>query len=134
MAVRSVKSQTIQTPPSVKKCKKTLILLANSKPDAAKKIIKSAGGSVLKAISEICLNMLNGVINLSSTQKKKLRKHRAVMRKLTEKNTLATRRKLVQTGSFIGSLLSIAVPLLIKGISALVSHSRSKKAKKARRL
>ena len=130
MAVRSVKSQTIQTPPSVKKCKKTLILLANSKPDAAKKIIKSAGGSVLKAISEICLNMLNGVINLSSTQKKKLKKHRAVMRKLTEKNTLTTRRKLLQKGNFIGSLLSIGLPLLIKGISALVSYSRSKKSKK----
>ena len=130
MAVRSVKSQTVKTPPSVKKCQKTLVLLANSKPKVARKIIKSAGGNVLKAISEICLNMLNGVINLSSNQKKKLKKHRAVMRKLTEKNTLTTRRKLLQKGNFIGSLLSIGLPLLIKGISALVSYSRSKKSKK----
>ena len=69
----------IKTPPSVKKVQKTLILLANAKPSAAKKIIKNASHNVLKAVSEICLNMLNGVVNLSVTHKKieKIPKHDA---------------------------------------------------------
>ena len=133
MAARTVKTQTIQTPASIQKVKKTLVLLANAKPTVAKKIIKSASGNVVKAISEICLNMLNGVINLSSTHKKKLKKYRSTMRKLTEKNTIASRRKLIQRGNFVGSLLSIGLPLLVKGISALVSHIKSKKSKKSRR-
>ena len=124
----------IKTPPSVKKVQKTLILLANAKPSAAKKIIKNASHNVLKAVSEICLNMLNGVVNLSVSHKKKLKKYRNTMRKLAEKNTsLTARRKLMQRGGFIGSVLGIGLPLLVKGISALVSHIRNKKAKKSRR-
>ena len=56
------------------------------------------------------------------------------MRKLAKKNTsLTARRKLMQRGGFIGSVLGIGLPLLVKGISALVSHIRNKKAKKSRR-
>ena len=59
-----------KTPSSVNKAKKTLLLLAKSKPAAAKKIIQNANSNVLKAISEICLNMLNGVVPLTPKQKK----------------------------------------------------------------
>lgn len=57
-------------PKSVNKVKKTLLLLAHSKPAAIKKIIKNANRDLLKAISEISLNMLRGNLPLTLAQKK----------------------------------------------------------------
>ena len=54
---------------NINKVKKTLLLLTKSKPGAAKKILKNANRDLIKAISEIALNMLNGVVPLTSGQK-----------------------------------------------------------------
>ena len=78
----------------VSKAKKTLILLANSKPAAAKKIIAKASQNVLKAISELALNMLNGVLTLNDAQKKRMKRHKNSMRRLAEVNsTLSAKKK-----------------------------------------
>ena len=50
---------------NITKAKKTLILLANSKPNAVKQILKNANIHVIRAISEIALNCLNGVVSLT---------------------------------------------------------------------
>ena len=133
MATRESKN-TIKTPASVNKVKSTLILLANSTPAAAKKIIKNSNRDVLKAISEICLNILNGFVPLTHAQKKKLKRYRNPMRELTEKKTKVTaRRRLLQRGGFLGTILSVGLPLLIKGLGSLISHIKQKRAAKSRR-
>ena len=121
-------------PKSVNKVKKTLLLLAHSKPAAIKKIIKNANRDLLKAISEISLNMLRGNLPLTLAQKNKLKRYRHTMRKITEKNTnLTAKRKYIQKGGFLTSLLSVGLPLLIRGISSLVGFIKKKKSAKNRR-
>ena len=123
-------------PRNIDKAKNTLILLANSHPTAAKKILKSANNTVIKAIAELALNCLNGVIPLSSAAKKKMRRHKSSMRDVAGKSNIAAKRRVIQRGGFLGALLGTALPLAIKGISALVGHikrARNKKRARARK-
>ena len=120
---------------NVTKAKNTLILLANAKPKAAKKILANAKNHVIRAISEIALNCLNGVLPLTPAQKRKLRRYKKTMRDLNAPQTkLAAKRKIVQRGGFVSALLGVGVPLLIKGISSLVGIIKRKRAaRKGRR-
>lgn len=119
---------------NINKVKKTLLLLTKSKPGAAKKILKNANRDLIKAISEIALNMLNGVVPLTSGKKKQMHRHKNSMRLITRRLNLGAKRKIVQRGGFIGSLLGIGLPLLIKGVSSLISHIKRKKSiQKARK-
>ena len=116
---------------NINKAKKTLILLANSKPDVVRKILKKASTGLVKAISEIALNCLNGVVRLTPAQKAKLRRFKKPMRDLNAPQTrLLAKRKIIQRGGFIGTLLGIGVPLLIKGVTSLVAAIKKKKRKK----
>lgn len=119
---------------NINKVKKTLLLLSKSKPGAAKKILKNANRDLIKAISEIALNMLNGVVPLTLDKKKQMHRHKNSMRLITRRLNLGAKRKIVQRGGFIGSLLGIGLPLLIKGVSSLISHIKRKKSiQKARK-
>ena len=116
---------------NINKVKKTLVLLANSKPSVVKKILKNANSHLIKAISEIALNMLNGVVHLTPSQKSKLKRFKRPMRDLTSPQTkLVAKRKLIQKGGFISTLLGVGLPLLIKGITSLVGVIRKKKRAK----
>ena len=113
---------------NITKVKKTLVLLANSKPSVVKKILSNANKHIIKAISEICLNMLNGCVHLSTSQKSKLKPFKKTMRDLSAPSTnLLAKRKIVQRGGFISTLLGVGLPLLIKGITSLVGVIRKKK-------
>ena len=119
----------------VSKAKKTLILLANSKPAAAKKIIAKASQNVLKAISELALNMLNGVLTLNDAQKKRMKRHKNSMRRLAEVNsTLSAKKKIIQKGGFLSTLLSVGLPLIIKGVTSLATISKKRQAAKKARI
>ena len=119
----------------VSKAKKTLILLANSKSAAAKKIIAKASQNVLKAISELALNMLNGVLTLNDAQKKRMKRHKNNMRRLADVNsTLSAKKKIIQKGGFLSTLLSVGLPLIIKGVTSLVAISKKRQAAKKARI
>ena len=120
-------------PRNLDKAKDTLILLANSRPTAAKKILKSASNTVIKAIAELALNCLNGVIPLSSAAKKKMSRHKNSMRHIAGGSNIAAKRRVIQRGGFLGALLGTVLPLAIKGISALVGHIKHKKKQKRAR-
>ena len=128
-AVRSAKRQT---PPSVEKAKNTLILLAKSTPAAAKKIIENANRDVIKAISELSLNTLNGVVKLTPSQKLKLKRYKTVMRKISQKRVnIGDRKKLLQRGrGVIPILLRYALPLVLKGVASTVLGSLRKRRKR----
>ena len=117
-------------PRNVDKAKDTLILLANSHPTAAKKILKNANNTVIKAIAELALNCLNGVLPLNSAAKKKMQRYKSGMRKIASKSSIADKRRVIQRGGFLSALLGTVLPLAIKGIVALVGHFKRKKNKK----
>lgn len=113
--------------------RQTLLLLSKAKPRAARKIINSAPSPLIKTISEICLNILNGVIKIPSSKKKILSKHKSSLRQMASPANLSVKRKiLVQRGGFIATVLSLALPFLIKGVSKLVSVIKKKRSKRSK--
>ena len=90
----------------VKRALPLLQALAEAKPKFKKAIIKNASPELLKAISEIVLNMLKGIIPLSPQQKQRLSRYKKEFRTLAK--------LLVQKGggAALGILLPIALSIL----------------------
>lgn len=87
--------------------------LYKTSPKICKKFIQSAPPDLIKAVSEICLNVLRGKVKLSPKQKISLKKHRNTLRSLSKRNTsLESRRRHIQKGGFLGALLRPLLPLL----------------------
>ena len=103
----------------VKRALPLLKLLVNSNPKLKKAVIKYATPDVVKAISEIVLNMLKGVIKLSSRQKRRLTRYKKEFRSLGKKSvSVFKKRKLLNQkggGAALAALLPIALTFLAKG-------------------
>jgi hypothetical protein len=91
-----------------------LHVLKNAKPKLRKAIISNCTPDLINCISECALNVLRGTIKLSTCMKRKLRKHRGQLRKVTDKSVPLTskRRLVVQKGGFLVPLLSAVLPLI----------------------
>ena len=84
--------------------------------------VKNASPELLKTISEISLNILKGGLELPSGDIQKLKKYKKQIISLSAKRpSCVTRRKIcAQRGGFLGSLISVALPLIIQGIITAV--------------
>ena len=109
------------------------MILSKAKPKAARKILLNADRSLIEALSEISLNVLNGVVPPTSGKKKKLGRYKRHLRTMVGPGKISTKRRALQTGGFVASLLATVAPLIFKGISSLVSHIKRRKSKKATR-
>ena len=91
-----------------------LQVLKTACPKLRKVIILNGGKERVNCISEIILNVLNGNLKLSDCNKRKLKKYRAVLRKLADKRvpSVAKKRLINQRGGFLFTLLSAALPIL----------------------
>lgn len=83
-------------------------------------LLRSADRALVKCICECALNVLNGVVALKPSQKKRLSKHKQVLRKLVSAHGRGVfgwqgkKRALVQSGgSFLPLLLAPIVGTLI---------------------
>ena len=83
--------------------------LHNASPKLKKVIIKEADKDLITALCDCANNVLKGNVPLSDKQKKCLRRHKRSLRILTQQNTLARKKRILQSGGFLGSLLT---PLL----------------------
>lgn len=83
-----------------------------------KQLYKKINARTIKAISECCLNLLAGNIDLTAYQKKELKKHKHTLRHIAKKrNSLFSKKKLIiQKGGFLNFL----IPAAISTISALI--------------
>ncbi len=99
---------------SVKKCYTFLKLLAESGNQQRKRLLSIANTDQIKSLCEICLNTLKGTLPLNQTQVGKLKRHKTAIKLLAHKRTSLKAKKQVinQKGGFLGSLLSLALPLL----------------------
>ena len=63
---------------------------------------------------ECCKNVLNGNVNLTPSQKKRLGKYKGSMRQLADRRVkLASKQRILsQQGGFIGPLLGVLGPIL----------------------
>ena len=92
-----------------------LHLLSRSSPKRRKLLLKQATKDELTSVFEICLNILKGNLNIGKGKTyKTLYRQCQLLRKLGDKKVpYKTKRKLVvQKERFIGTLASIALPLL----------------------
>ena len=95
--------------------------LAKASTHSRKKFLKNnCSQDFIHCICECVQNILKGRARLSKAHKSKLSRHKNSMRKLILKKTsFKNKKKLVQTGGFIGALL----PSLIKIVGGLFGAS-----------
>lgn len=99
--------------------------LCHLSKEQRKAVLKAADTQLVKGICECVLNTLKGVINLSHDQKKKLQKHKAVLRKLVNKKSGSTwqskKKLIVQKGEgFLAALLPIISSVVASFIPSIV--------------
>ena len=95
-----------------------LKVLVDASPKLKKAIIKHAPPGLVIAISEIALNLLKGVIELTPHQKRRLSSYRKEFRSLAKKNvSVGKKRKiLVQKGG--SAALTVLLPLILSLLSS----------------
>lgn len=90
----------------------TIYVLKKGKPKLRKAIISNCNQDLVYGISTCILTFLSGNIPLSGRIKRKLKKHRAVLRQLADNRVRQSAKKqlVVQIGGFLLPLLSAALP------------------------
>ena len=92
-----------------------LTLLAKIKSVSKRKrlINDCCNTDFVKAIVECCWNLLNGRVQLTSHQKKRLCKHKTLLRNIADKKLPLKRKKvLMQSGGFIRLLPFLLGPII----------------------
>ena len=103
----------------VKRALPLLQVIAKSKPKVRNTIIEHGPADLIKAISQIVLNVLKGVIKLTAAQKKRLVRYKNKLRALAS-NKVSQRVKkrfLTQKGGGGGAALAVLLPLAIAALS-----------------
>ena len=95
-----------------------LHLLACSSVKRRKFLLKQATKKELASLFEICLNVLRGNLPLSPHVHKPLKQERNTLRKLADKKISLEQKKVInQKRGFLGTIASIALPLLAQILS-----------------
>jgi hypothetical protein len=98
----------------LKKYSPYLRVLHKSSPKVRKALTKKhCSPEFIKCICECAKNVLAGNVNLSPEHKRRLKRHKHSLRKLALKRTsMKTKKKIVQSGGFLGALLGPIVKIL----------------------
>ena len=99
---------------TLKKYSSYLRVLQKSSPKVRHKLArKNCSPDFIKCICECAKNVLVGNVSLSPHHKRQLKRHRHSLRKLVLKKTsLNAKKKIVQSGGFLGALLGPIVKIL----------------------
>lgn len=91
-----------------------LRLLAKATPKTRKAMLKSnCTKDFIKCISELARNTLKGNVDLSPAQLDSLRRRKQTLRAISLKKTsLRKKRKLIQSGGFLGALIGPVISIL----------------------
>ena len=90
-----------------------LKVLWSAQPKLRKAIILNGNRELINSISECVLNVLNGNLKVSDCDKRKLKKHKSVLRKVADKRVPhSTKKRLINQsgGRFLHPLLSAVLP------------------------
>lgn len=94
--------------------------IAKAKPEMRKSILKVADKELMRCICECAKNTLNGNVKLHSHQKRKLARHKHILRQLVSpgKSWKSKRKVVVQSGGF---LLPLLAPILGTVLSSIIN-------------
>ena len=102
------------------------------KSKGRKALLENASKSNIKAVCEICLNLLCGNIYVNEKTKIKLKKYREPIELLANKRRLSLAKKKVvlnQKGGFVGLLAGLALPIVTSLVARALSKKRHKRKK-----
>ncbi len=99
-----------------------LQVLKKAKPKLRKSLLENAENSLIQCICECCYNILNGNIELTPAEKKKLRTSCSTIRYLgSNKGSLKNKREiLVQKGGFLPALIAPIIGLAASIIPEII--------------
>jgi hypothetical protein len=99
---------------TLKKFSPYLRVLQKSSSNVRNKLMKKhCSPDFIRCICECAKNVLVGNVPLSPEHKRRLKRHKLSLRKLALKKTsLAAKKKIVQSGGFLGALLGPIVKVL----------------------
>ena len=87
-------------------------------PKYRKAILLNADKKLIEAICQSIHNVLVGNINITLSERNRLKKFRKTLHKLLEKSSLATKKNiLIQRGGF----LQFLIPAVVTGIASIIS-------------
>src|SRR3989442_13340907 len=106
---------------TLKKFTPYLRVLQKSSPKVRKALMKKhCSPEFIKCICECVKNVLVGNVTLSPEHKRRLKRHKRSLRKLTLKKTsLKEKKRIVQSGGFLGAMIGSVA----KGLSGLFVSS-----------
>jgi hypothetical protein len=82
-----------------------------------RRYLKTCEGSFIDCLCECVRNLLKGRVPLKQKQLKSLRRYKLLLRKVASKKTSqGERRRILQTGGFVGAVL----PALLGGLSSIL--------------
>jgi len=98
----------------LKKYAPLLRMLNKASPAVRKRLIKNACSSdFVKCVCECASNIIKGNVPLTTAQKGQLLRRKRLLKKLVLKKTsLKNKRKIVQSGGFLGALLGPIISVL----------------------
>ena len=104
----------------LKKYNPTTQLLQKAPPKIQKHILKKASRELLKCLCDCCLNLLKCNLKINASQKTKLKPYKNTLRKLADRKiSLNKKQKVIQSGRFLLTLLSVIAPAIGGLISSL---------------
>lgn len=93
-----------------------LLMLTKARPKERNFILQHGGGELLKALSEIAVNTVNGNIPLNEKTLQKLKRYKRQFRSMAcPKHSLKSKRNIVQRGGFLSVLIGTV-------LSGIISH------------
>ena len=105
--------------------------LSHCKCSKRRELLQNASRDNIKALCEVCLNLLLGNIQVNAEQIKKLRRHRKSIEALADRKLALKRKKEVlnQRGGALGAAVIAAtlLPTLYKTIKNAVQKRKKKK-------
>ena len=98
----------------LKKYAPLLRMLNSASPAVRKRLMKNAcSNDFVKCVCECASNIIKGNVPLTTSQKGQLLRRKRLLKKLVLKKTsLKNKKKIVQTGGFLGALLGPIVSVL----------------------
>ena len=102
----------------LKKHSPLLKALASTTPSITKATIRAGDKDLINTLCECGYNVLKGNVSLTTSQKKRLNRHKHTLRTLTKSKGKSLKRKkaLLQKGGFLGALLAPIIGTVLGGI------------------
>ena len=104
---------------SIQRRKSDLLFVCCQAPKFRRRLLANADGELIKCICQCAAKVLDGSVNITKQEKRKLKKYKRILRQLRErKKSLSIKKKaIVQTGG--GFLLSL-IPAVVGALASLI--------------